>query len=161
LNNGSTIQDRSIAFIARAVTDRADELRNSKISNASLSEFKTSIRSLVKLANSKLLRDFPIEVVDTPIDNIEYETNSAYFPDLKFSKMKRFVIESFEEAERVFGDGLCINAIRVLVNYCNIVVFARFDYGLEIKQKKLDDCDSSERSVETSTHMVIGDDSNG
>jgi hypothetical protein len=71
--------------------------------------------------------------------------------------MKSFVIETLEQAERLLADSLCITAIRVLIDYCNIVVFARFDHGLEIKQKKLDDSNSSKT---TSTHLVKnGDDS--
>jgi hypothetical protein len=161
LISGETIQDSSTAFVARAMIDQIDSLKNTKITNATLSEITTSIRVLVNLCNSKLLSDFPIEVLETPIDNVEFETSSAYYPDLKFSKMKNFVIKTLDRSERVLDDSLCLNAIRVLVNYCNIVVFARFDYGLEIKRKKIDELESSKRLVATSTHLVNGDDSHG
>jgi hypothetical protein len=146
----------STVFIARTAISRIDSLKNTKIDNTALSRLKTMIRSLVNLGNSKLLRDFPIEIVDIPIDNIEFKTSCSYYPDLKFSNMKSFVIETLEQA-RLLADSLCITAIRVLIDYCNIVVFARFDHGLEIKQKKLDDSNSSKT---TSTHSVKnGDDS--
>jgi hypothetical protein len=157
LISGETIQDSSTAFVARAMIDQIETLKNTKITDATLREITTYIRVLVNLCNSKLLSDFPIEVVETPIDNIEFETSSSYFPDLKFSKMKNFVIRALGEAEKMFDDGLCIDAIRVLIFYCNIVVFSRFDHSLIIKEKKLDELQSS-KSVEKSSHLVNGDD---
>lgn len=161
MTSGETNQDYSAASDACALFDRIDEPKNSKISDTALNEIKRSIRLLVNLYNSKLLRNFPIEVIETPIDNIEFETCSAYYPDLKFSKMNNFVIKTLEEAERMLDDGLCIDAIHVLVIYCNILVFSRFDHGLEIKQKKLDELESSKRLVAKSIHLVNGDDSHG
>jgi hypothetical protein len=164
IDASAAIQDHSTGSSAHALIDRIDVVKNSKISDSSLSEIKTHIRLLVNLCNSKLLRDFPIEVIATPIDNIEFETSSAYFPNLKFLKMKNFVIEALNEAESLFDDSLCIDAMRVLVNYCNIVVFGRFDHGLIVKEKMmLDDQSnlSSNKSLAKSTHLENGDDSNG
>jgi hypothetical protein len=161
LTSESTIEDTSTVLVARSVFNHIDAIKNTEIDNTALSRLKTSIGSLVNRCNSNLLKDFPIEVVETPIDNIEFETSSAYFPNLKFLKMKNFVIEALNEAESLFDDSLCIDAMRVLVNYCNIVVFGRFDHGLIVKEKMLLDDQSnlsSNKSLAKSTHLENGDD---
>ena len=143
----------------RSVIDYLDTLKNSGIVESLLHELKTSIHSLINIANSNLLIEFPIEIVGEPIDNIGFEIGGTYLPDLKFTEMKIFVIDNLEQAEKLSDFSLCLDALRVLVNYANIVVFSRTDHSLVIRQKKLDDWSSSNKLVETSTHVQNGDDS--
>jgi hypothetical protein len=155
--DNAPIEDYSTALVVRAVIESIDALKNTEISSTSLNEFKTKIRALANLCNTKYLKNFPIEIIEAPVDTMEFETRSWYSSDLKFSNIKNFIIAAFEQAMRLSDATRCIDALRILINYCNIVVFVQFDYGLEIKQKKLDGC-SSNRLVATSIHLVNGDD---
>jgi hypothetical protein len=143
----------------RLVIDYLDVLKNSKIVESLVNEIKASIHSLVDVVNSSILIGFQIEIVDNSIDDIEFEIGGSYLPELKFSEMKTFAIDAIKQAERLSDESLCLDAIRVLVNYGNIVVFSRTNHFLVIRQKKLDDCNSSNELVETSTHVQNGDDS--
>ena len=149
----------STVSIARAVIDYIDELKNSRIDGVSLDRLKTLIQTLSDVSNLKLLQGFPIEIIIKPIDDIRFEIGGSYHPKLKFAKMTSFAINTLEQAERFSDESGCLDALRVLVNYGNIVVFSRTDHFLVIRQKKLDDCNSSNELVETSTHLVNGDDS--
>ena len=111
------------------------------------------------IANSTTLLEFPIDIVDEPIDEIGFEIGGTFLPELKFTEMKIFATDTLEQAERLSDVSLCLDALRVLVNYANIVVFSRTDHSLVIRQKKLDDWSSSNKLVETSTHVQNGDDS--
>jgi hypothetical protein len=73
--------------------------------------------------------------------------------------MNSFVIDTVEQAEKLLDIDLCLDALRVLVNRCNIVVFSRTDYCIVIEQKKLDEFQSSNNLGEASTHSLNGDDS--
>ena len=90
---------------------------------------------------------------------LNLKLEAPIFQSLKFSEMKTFAIDAIKQAERLSDESLCLDAIRVLVNYGNIVVFSRTNHFLVIRQKKLDDCNSSNELVETSTHVQNGDDS--
>jgi len=109
--------------------------------------------------NSNLLIEFPIDIVSEPINDIGFEIGGPHLSELKFSEMRTFAIDTLEQAERLADITLCLDALRVLVNYGNIVVFSRIDHFLVIRQKKLDDWSSSNKLVETSTQLVNGDDS--
>jgi hypothetical protein len=143
----------------RLVIDYLDILKNSKINRSSLNELKTSIHALGSTANSKLLLDFPIDIVDESIDDVRFEIGGPHLPELKFTEMRSFVIDTLEQAERLEDITLCLDALRVLINYGNIVVFSRTDHFLVIRQKKLDELQSSNELVETSAHVQNGDDS--
>jgi hypothetical protein len=148
-----------ITACCRLAIDYLDALKNSKIVESLVNELKASIHSLVDVVNSSILVGFQIEIVDNSIDDIEFEIGGSYLPGLKFSEMKSFAIDAIEQAERLSDESLCLDAIRVLVNYGNIVVFSRTNHFLVIRQKKLDELQSSNELVETSTHLVNGDDS--
>lgn len=143
----------------RLVIDYLDTLKNNEIVESSLHELKTSIHALVSIANSNLLLKFPIDIVGEPIDDIRFEIGGPHLSELKFTEMRSFAIDTLEQAERLSDVTLCLDAIRVLVNYGNIVVFSRTNHFLVIRQKKLDDCNSSNELVETSTHVQNDDDS--
>ena len=143
----------------RVVIDYLDILKNSKINRSSVNELKTSIHVLESTVNSNLLLGFPIDIIDEPIDDVRFEIGGPHLPELKFTEMRSFVIDTLQQAERLADVTLCLDALRVLVNYGNIVVFSRTDHFLVIRQKNLDDCNSSNELVETSTHLVNGDDS--
>jgi hypothetical protein len=143
----------------RLVIDYLNTLKNNEIVESSLHELKTSIHALVSTANSNLLLEFPIDIVGEPIDDIRFEIGGPHLSELKFTEMRSFAIDTLEQAERLSDVTLCLDALRVLVNYGNIVVFSRTDHFLVIRQKKLDELQSSNELVETSTHLVNGDDS--
>jgi hypothetical protein len=117
----------------RLVIDYLDTLKNNEIVESSLHELKTSIHALV----STLLLEFPIDIVGEPIDNIGFEIGGTYLPDLKFTEMKNYAIDALEQAERHSDETQCLDALRVLVNYANIVVFSRFNHGLKLRIKNI------------------------
>jgi hypothetical protein len=143
----------------RLVLDRIDKLKNCGIDKSSLYKLKTSFQSLSNNANSNLLEDFPIDIAEEPIEDFWFEIGGPYHSVLKFTEMKNFVIDTLEQAQRNSDISLCLDALRVLINYGNIVVFQHTDYFLVITQKKIDEFQSSNGQVETSTHLVNGDDS--
>jgi hypothetical protein len=143
----------------RLVIEHLETLKNCGINKSSLHKLKTSIQSLSNNANSNLLIEFPIDIAEEPIDDIWFEIGGPHLSALKFTEMKSFVIDTLEQAQRTSDVGLCLDALRVLVNYGNIVVFSHIDHFLVIRQKKIDEFQSSSGQVETSTHLVNGDDS--
>jgi hypothetical protein len=143
----------------RLVIDQLDALKNCGIDKSSLYKLKASFQSLTSNANSNLLKDFPIDITEEPIDDFWFEIGGPYHSALKFTEMKGFVIDTLEQAQRLSDAGLCLDALRVLLNYGNIVVFQHTDHFLVITLKKIDECQSSNEQFETSTHLVNGDDS--
>ena len=114
----------------------------------------TPVCSTVSIARAAI--DYIDELKNSRIDGVSLD---RYHPELKFAKMTSFAIDTLEQAERFSDESGCLDALRVLVNYGNIVVFSRTDHFLVIRQKKLDELQSSNELVETSTHLVNGDDS--
>jgi hypothetical protein len=168
LTSESTFEDTSNVRVARSIIANIESSKNTEIDGAALSEIKSQIGLLADLCNNKYLKDFPIEIVDTPIDTIYFETRSWYFSGLRLSNTEKFIVDTFEQLDRNSDDDIrdastrCVDALLVLMHYINVMICLRFDHGLLIEAKKpLDDCSSSNNVVETSTHMVIGDDSNG
>lgn len=154
----------STELLARSVLSYIDRIKNVENDNGGLGLLKTLIQTLVDLCNTKFLHEFPLEVVEVSIDKICLEINNSYHPDLTFSEIPSFVVENLEKAERLSDPDQCIDALRVLVNYSNIIIFSRFNYGLEIREKRLDVCnESSNRLVydQPSNHSVNGDDNHG
>jgi hypothetical protein len=145
----------------RLVIDHIDKLKNCGIDKSSLYELKASFQSLFSNANSNLLKDFPIDITEEPIEDFWFEIGGPLLPALKFTEMKSFVIVTLEHTQRLSDVSLCLDALRVLVNYGNIVVFQRTDHFLVITQKKIGEFQSSNRQVETSTHSVNGDVNHG
>jgi hypothetical protein len=137
MSNSPLVQECSAASVGRTVIDYTDEVKNSRIEAVSSGRLKTLIQTLVDISNFRLLQGFPIDVIYIPIDDIGFEIGSSYHPELKFSKMKSFVIDALEEAERLSDVTRCLDALRVLVNYTNIVVFSRFNHGLELRDRNI------------------------
>lgn len=137
MSNSLLVQECSAASVRRRVFDYIDEVKNSRIEAVSSGRFKTLIQTLVDISNLRLLQGFPIDVIYIPIDDIGFAIGSSYHPELKFSKMKNFVIDALEEAERLSDVTRCLDALRVLVNYTNIVVFSRFNHGLELRDRNI------------------------
>jgi hypothetical protein len=117
------------------VFDSIDEIKNRQIDSITLRKLRTQFQIFVDVINSKSLRTFPVEIIDEPIDKISFEIRNTYCPDLKFSEISRFVIDSLNEAENRMDDGRCLEALRVLVDYCNVIIYSRFDHGLEIEPR--------------------------
>lgn len=132
------IQHSSLVSFAQKVIDYIGEIKNSEINGVSLHRLRASFEILVEASNSKLLRTFPVKIVDKPIDKIELDVRSTYYPRLKFSEVPNFVIDGLNHAEKLSNDTRCLDAICVLINYCNVIVYSRFDRCLKIVGKQLD-----------------------
>lgn len=145
---------------ARSIIHYIDRIKNTKIDRDGLDRLKTLIQNLVDLCNAKFLHEFPIELAEISIDDADIGIRNSYHPDLKLSEMGNLMTENLEKAERSYDQTLYIDALCVLVSYCNILIFSRFDYGLEIKEKRLDICEPSNQPVydQSSNHSVNGND---
>ena len=137
MSNSPMVQECSAMNIGRTLIDCIGDIKNSRIDAVSLDRLKTLIQTLVDISNFRLLQGFPIGVIYVPIDDISFEIGGSYHPELKFSKVKSFVIDALEEAERLSDVTRCLDALRVLVNYANIVVFSRFNHGLELRDRNI------------------------
>jgi len=126
------IQNSALISSAQKVIDFIDEIKNRRIDSITLRELRTLFQIFVDVINSKPLRTFPVEIIDEPIDKVGFEIRS---PNLKFSEISRLVIDSLNEAETRMDDGRCLDALRVLVDYCNVIIYSRFDHGLEIEPR--------------------------
>ena len=133
MTSESTIEDTTIVLAARSVIRRIESLKNTEIDKAAFSEIKTQIRSLVDLCNTKPLKTFPVKIIDEPINKIEFGIGSTYYPELRFSEVPRFVIDSLLQAEKNMDDTRCLDALCVLRDYCNILVHSRFDCCLQLE----------------------------
>lgn len=129
------VQYSAVISSAQKVIDFIDEIKNRRIDSITLRELRTLFQIFVDVINSKPLRTFPVEIIDEPIVKISFEIRSTYCPNLKFSEISRFVIDSLKEAENHMDDGRCLDALRVLVDYCNVIIYSRFDHGLEIEPR--------------------------
>jgi hypothetical protein len=89
------------------------------------------------MSNLKRLASIPIAIEERPIDEIEFEIRSSYFPGLEFSKIAELVINYLQQAENLSDEARCLDALRIFVNYCNIVVFSRFSHGLELRERNI------------------------
>jgi hypothetical protein len=139
LINGSIVQNNSTVTIARAAIDYIDKIKNTEINDGALTKLKMLTANLIDVCNLRLLTSFPIAIEVRPINEIEFEIKSCYFPGLEFSKTPNLVIYSFQQAENLSNEARCLDALRIFVTYCNIVVFSRFDRGLELRERRLDD----------------------
>jgi hypothetical protein len=135
--NGSMVQNNSTVTIARAAIDYVDKIKNIEINGMALSRLKMLIGSLIDACNLRLLTSFPIVIEDRPINEIEFEIRSCYFPGLEFSEIPNLVIDSLQQAENLSDETRCLDALRIFVNYCNIVVFSRFSHGLELRDRNI------------------------
>lgn len=114
------IQDFSIVSNAQTIIDYTDEIKNSQIDDKLGMLFET----LFEACNSKPLRAFPVKSSYEPIDKIGFQIRSDYRPDLKFSEIPRFIIDSLRLAESHVDDTRCLDALCVLRDYCNIIVYS-------------------------------------
>jgi hypothetical protein len=136
--NGSIVQNDSIVTIARAAIEYVDKIKNIEIIGMALSRLKMLIGSLIDACNLRLLTSFPIVIEDRPINEIEFEIRSCYFPGLEFSEiLPNLVIDSLQQAENLSDETRYLDALRIFVNYCNILVFSRFSHGLELRDRNI------------------------
>ena len=129
----------SPVLIVRSVLSYVDRIKNTEIDSTALRTLKESIRSLVEICNKKFFHQLSLEIIEVPIDEAGFEIRSPYFKDLRFSEMISFVVDNIEQAERFSDQNVCIDALRVLINYSNIVVYSRFDHGLDLRQTHIDE----------------------
>ena len=149
------IQDSDVVSNARRVINYIDKINNTEVTGENLHELETQIRTLVEACNSKLLKAFPAKIISEIIDKLGFEIRSAY--NLKFSEVLSFVIDSLRLAENAVDSHRCLDALRVLLDYCNIVVYSRFGHGLILEElKNIDENWSSSNVI--STHWY-GEDS--
>jgi hypothetical protein len=136
------------------VIDYINEIKNTQIDSTAMHKLRTLFQTLANACSPNPLKTFPVKIIDEPINKIEFGIRSNYFPELKISEVSRFVIDSLVRAENNMDDTRCLDALCVLKDYCNIVVYSRFNHGLELEPEKLDDWKSPST---ISTHISIGD----
>jgi hypothetical protein len=130
-----------------------DEIKNIEITGITLHKLRTLFQILVDRYNSKPFRIFPISITEEQIDKIGFEIRGSYQPNLKFSEMPRYIIDSLRLGESHMDETRCLDALCVLKDYCNRTVYSRFDHGLELEPRLDDRAPSSP----ISTHISIGD----
>lgn len=170
LASESTIEHPSTTITTKIV-DKINNLRNTEVTDSSANDIKASIRTLINYCNSKFLKDFPIDVVCKLSNTLQIEINKSWYcPDLNLTNTHEYIISTFEELERksyhtqIEASNRCLDIICALVDYFNVVVLFivlfRRDRYLELQEKKLDELQSS-KPIETSIHVVNGDDFHG
>ena len=161
MSSGSTT---AATLTAAKILNQINKLSNAKVTDKSVDEITTQIRSLIDYCNTKILKDFLIDVIYKPPTTLQLEIKSWYCPNLSQANVSEYVINTFENLERnsystqIEASSRCIDAIQVLADYFNVVVLSGTDHYLELKEKKSDDLEQSSNSVETSIHLVNGDD---
>ncbi len=161
LTSATAIEHPSATIIATKILDHVNNLWNAKVTDPSVSEITTSIRSLIDYCNTKFLEDLPIDFVYKPTNTLQIELKSWYSLDLNFTNIHEYVISTFENRERcsyqINTSNRCIDAICILIDHFNVVVLSRTDHYLKLQEKRLGEFQSP-KSVETSIHLVNGDD---
>jgi hypothetical protein len=132
LTTNPIFQESFVVRSAQKVLDYIDEIKNTQVDDTDLHKLTTLFRILVEACNSKPLKTFPVKIIDKPIDEVDFEIRSTNFSKLRFSEIPNVVIDSLRQAEKLMDDGQCLDALRVLIDYCNIVVYSRFERGLLI-----------------------------
>lgn len=144
------LQDSAVVSNARRIVDHIDKIKNTEVTGENLYELEDRIQTLLDVCNSKLLKAFPVKIIDEIIDKLGFEFRSTYYPNLKFSEIQCFVIDSLRQAENDVDCHRCLDAIRVLLDYCNIVVYSRFGHGLVLEElKNIDENWSSSNVIST------------
>jgi hypothetical protein len=160
LTSESIIEYPSVT--AAEILDQIRSLQNAEISEATAIEIAISFRTLTDQCNARFLKSIQVDGIYTPTNAFPTEIKSWYFSDLNFTNIEKCIIGVFENLERnIYGNQMeasnrCLDALCVLVAYLNMVVFPRLAHHIKLRQKKLDAGTSN--SVETSTHLVFGDD---
>lgn len=132
------IQDSNFVSNARTIIVFIDEIKNTKITGITLHKLRTLFQILIDYYNSKPFNSIPISITEEQIDKIGLEIRSSYQPNLKFSEMLRFIIDSLRFGESHMDEHRCLDALCILRDYCNITIYSRFDHGLEL-EPRLDD----------------------
>jgi hypothetical protein len=139
-------------------------LQNTEITEASALEIAISIRTLANQCNARFLKSIQVDGIYTPTNAIQTEIKSWYFSDLNFTNIEKYIIDVFENLERnsyntsIETSNRCVDALCVLVDYLNVVIFSRLAHCIKLRQKKLDELEHSSNSNKTSIHLVFGDD---
>jgi len=155
----------SESVAATKLLAQVDKVRNTEVTEASTHEIEISIRTLIDQYNARYLENIQVDSIYTPTNAFPNEIKSWYFSDLNFTNIQKYIIDTFEKLERnsyntqFEASNLCIDTLDVLINYLNLIIFSRLGHFLNLRQKKLDDCNSSDL-VEKS-NLVTGDIFNG
>jgi hypothetical protein len=165
LTSATTTEYPPATVTVREILDHINNLWNTEVTEASAHEIVTSIRTLTDQCNARYLENIQVDSIYTPTNVFPNKIESWYFSDLNFTNIQKCIIETFENLQRntysiqIETSNRCIDSLYVLVDYLNLVIFSRLAHRIKLRQKKLDDCNSS-NSVETS-NMAIGDDFSG
>ena len=126
-SGSTTIEYPSATITATKISDHVYKLRNAKVTDSSVYEITTQIRSLIDYCNAKFLKDFPIDVVYKPTI-LQPEIKSWYAHDLNLNNISKYIINTLKELEsssyhiQLETSNRRIDAIRVLADYLNTVV---------------------------------------
>lgn len=145
-----------VTVTVREILDHVNSLCNTEVGEISAHEIAVSVRTLTDQCNPRYLKNILVDGIYTPT------VKSWYFSDLNFTNIQKYIIETFENLEKnsystqIKTSNRCIDILFVLVTYLNFVIFSRLGHCIKLRQKILDELQSSS-SVETS-NLVIGDD---
>jgi hypothetical protein len=163
VTSATTTEYPPVTLTSRKILDHINNLRNAEVTEASANEIATTIRTLANQCNARFLKDIQVDAIYTQTNSIQTEIKSWYFSDLNFTNIQKYIIDTFKNLERnsyntqIETSNRCVDALCVLVDYLNIVIFSRLAHCIKLREKNLDELQSS-KSVETSTRLVIGDD---
>jgi hypothetical protein len=146
----TNIQESAFVTSVQQVINFIDRIKNTEITDETLHELLSRFQTCVDIYNLKPLIAFPVKIVAEPIDKITFEIRSTCFSRFKFSEVHS-VIDRLRQVENL-DDGQCLDVICVLIDYSNIVIYPRFDHGLALEPKKIDDWKSSSG---ISTHLEM------
>ena len=124
MSSGSTT---TATLTAAKILNQINKLGNAKVTDKSVDEITTQIRSLIDYCNTKILKDFLIDVVYKPTTTFQLEIKSWYAHDLNLTNIPKYIINTLEELEsstyytRLETSNRFIDAIQVLVDYFNSV----------------------------------------
>jgi hypothetical protein len=160
LTSESTIE--CLSAVATEILNQVKSLQNTEVSEATAVEIAISFRALTDQCNARFLKDIVVDSIYTPTNAFPTEIKSWYFSDLNFANIEERIIDVFENLERksysnqIEASNRCLDTLCVLSDYLNMVLYSRLAHRIRLRQKKLDAGTSN--SVETSTHLVFGDD---
>src|SRR5262245_10259694 len=154
----------SASVAATKLLAQVDKVRNTEVTEASTHEIEISIRTLIDQYNARYLENIQVDSIYTPTNAFPNEIKSWYFSDLNLTNIQKYIIETFENLQRnsyntqIETSNRCIDTVYVLVDYFNLVIFTRLGRCIKLRQKKLDDCNSSNSEK---SNLVTGDYFNG
>lgn len=162
MDRTATTEYPTVTVTVRELLDHINSLWNAEVTEASAHEIAISVRVLTDQCNARYLKNIQVDGIYTPTNVFPTEIKSWYISDLNFTNIQKYIVDTFSNLEKnsystqIETSNRCIDILCVLINYLNLVIFSRLAHCIKLRQKKLDELDSSNPN-ETSI-LVNGDD---